>query len=218
MIASLECVPPFKDPLMFPRRPSSLSMIARVHFSNIASILVSRVPRVCSCWLRSCSRSPLSRFSLSSASLFVRDKFLAKHSSVLSCKRFSLLLTSRLLLLFSSRRLSRSTWTAVSSSLILIDICSLCSTMLSTILVKASSIDASLSTNRVTSGGVTLSVPGNSVLVETRVLPLCLDVSLPRCCWILSRDVGRIRQLLSVKSPGRSDEIVALVYGSRFNR
>ena len=48
--------------------------------------------------------------------------------------------------------------------------------MLPTMLVKASSIDALLSTNGVTSGGVTLSVSGSLVLVETRVLVLCLDV------------------------------------------
>ena len=44
-------------------------------------------------------------------------------------------------------------------------------------LVKASSIDAPPSTNGVTSGGVTLLVPGSLVLVETRVLPLGLDDS-----------------------------------------
>ena len=57
------------------------------------------------------------------------------------------------------------------------DICSFCSPRLSTMLVKASSIDALLITNGVTSGGVTILVPGSFVPVETRVLPLCLDVS-----------------------------------------
>ena len=49
--------------------------------------------------------------------------------------------------------------------------------MLSAMLVRVSSIDAPFSTNGVTSGGVTLSVPGSLVLVETRVLILCLDIS-----------------------------------------
>ena len=43
-------------------------------------------------------------------------------------------------------------------------------------LVKASSIDAQFSTNGVTSGGFTLSIPGSLVLVEIRALILCLDV------------------------------------------
>ena len=119
----------FLDPLLFPRRPSSLSTLAWVRLFIIVSILVSRVPRVCSCWLRRCSRSSLNRFSLSSASLVIRDKFLVKRSSVLSFKRFSLLLTSCLLRLISSRWLSLSTWTVLSSSLIIIEICSLCSPM-----------------------------------------------------------------------------------------
>ena len=121
--------------------------------------------------------SSLNRVSLYSASLVIRDKFLAKFLSVLCFKRFSLLPTSCLLRLISSRRLSLSMWIALSSPLILRDICSFCSPILSTMLVKASSIDALSSTNGVTSGGVTLLVPGGFVLVETQVLTLCLDVS-----------------------------------------
>ena len=56
------------------------------------------------------------------------------------------------------------------------DICSFCSPKLSTMLLKASSSAAPLSTSGVTSGGVTLSVPGSFVLVEIRALTLCLDV------------------------------------------
>ena len=89
--------------------------------------------------------SSLNCNSLCSASLVIRDKFLAKFSFVLSFKRFSLLLTSCLLRLISSHRFSLSTWTALSSSLILQDICSFCFPMLPTMLVKASSIDAPLS-------------------------------------------------------------------------
>ena len=112
--------------------------------------------------------SSLNRISLCSDSLVIRDKFFAKYLSVLYFNRFWLLLTSWLLPLISSRRLSLSTWVALSSSLILKEICSICSPMLSTMVVKASSIDAPLSTKCVTSGGVTLSVPGSLVLVETR--------------------------------------------------
>ena len=90
--------------------------------------------------------SSLKRNSRCSASLVIRDKFFAICSSVLS------------------------------SSLILIDICSFCSPKLSTMLFKASSSAAPLSTSGVTSGGVTLSVPGSFVLVEIRALTLCLDV------------------------------------------
>ena len=43
-------------------------------------------------------------------------------------------------------------------------------------LFKASSIDAPLSTCGVTSGSVTLSIPGSFVLVEIRAMILCLDV------------------------------------------
>ena len=43
-------------------------------------------------------------------------------------------------------------------------------------LVNTYSIDAPLSTNGVTSGGVTLSIPGSLALVEIRALILCLDV------------------------------------------
>ena len=43
-------------------------------------------------------------------------------------------------------------------------------------LFKASSSAAPLSMSGVTSGGVTLSVPGSFVLVEIRALTLCLDV------------------------------------------
>ena len=56
------------------------------------------------------------------------------------------------------------------------DLCSFCSHKLSTMLFKASSSAAPLSTSGVTSGGVTLSVPGSFVLVEIRALTLCLDV------------------------------------------
>ena len=56
------------------------------------------------------------------------------------------------------------------------DICSFCSPILPTMLFKASSHAAPLSTSGVTSGGVTLSVPGSFVLVEIRALTLCLDV------------------------------------------
>ena len=66
--------------------------------------------------------SSLNRYSRCSDSLVIGDKFLAKCSSVLSFKRFSLLLTSRLLRLISSRRLFLSTWSALSSSLFLKDI------------------------------------------------------------------------------------------------
>ena len=44
-------------------------------------------------------------------------------------------------------------------------------------LFKASSNYAPFSTSGVTSGGVTLSIPGSLVLVEIRALILCLDVS-----------------------------------------
>ena len=56
------------------------------------------------------------------------------------------------------------------------DICSFCSHILPTMLFKASSSAAPLSTRGVTSGGVTLSVPGSFVLVEIWALTLCLDV------------------------------------------
>ena len=56
------------------------------------------------------------------------------------------------------------------------DICSFCSPILPTMLFKASSIDAPFYTSGVTSGGVTLSLPVSLVLVEIRVLILCLDV------------------------------------------
>ena len=122
--------------------------------------------------------SSIKRNSLCSASLVIRDKFFAMCSSVLSFKRFSLLPTSCLLRFISSRRLSLSMWTALSSSLILMDICSFCSPILPTMLFKAYSNDAPFSTRGVTSGGVTLSIPGSFVLVEIRALILCLDVFL----------------------------------------
>ena len=120
--------------------------------------------------------SSLKRNSLCSASLFIRDKFFAMCSSVLSLKCFSLLPISCLLLFISSRGLSLSTWTALSSSLILMDICSFCSPMLPTMLFETSSNDAPFSTSGDTSGGVTLSIPSSFVLVEIRALILCLDV------------------------------------------
>ena len=120
--------------------------------------------------------SSLNRNSLCSAFLVNRDRFFAKCSSVLSFKRFLLLLASCLMRFISSRRFSLSTYTALSSSLILKDICSFCSPILPTMLVKASSIDAPFSTNGVTSGGVTLSIPGSLVLVEIRALIFRLDV------------------------------------------
>ena len=45
--------------------------------------------------------------------------------------------------------------------------------------VKASSIDALFSTNGVTSGGVTLSIPGSLVLVEIRALILSMSFHYP---------------------------------------
>ena len=111
--------------------------------------------------------SSLKRHSLCSASLDIRDKFFAMCSSVLSFKRFSLLPTSCLFRFISFRRLSLSMWTALSSSLILMDICSFCSHILPNILFKASSNDVD---------GVTLSIPGSFVLVEIWALILCLDV------------------------------------------
>ena len=56
------------------------------------------------------------------------------------------------------------------------DICSFCSPTLPTMLFKAFSNAAPLSTSGVTSGGVTLSVPASFELVEIRALTLCLDV------------------------------------------
>ena len=88
---------------------------------------------------------------------------------------FASFTTSSLLRFISCHRLSLSTRTALSSSLILFDICSFCSHVLCTILVKFSSIDALLSTNGVASGGGTLFVPGSLVLVEARAVPLCLE-------------------------------------------
>ena len=90
--------------------------------------------------------SSLNRNYLYSASLVIRDKCLAKYSSFLSFKRFSLLLISCLLQLVFSHRLSLSKLIVLPNSLILKDICSFCSPMLSTMLVKVSSIDAPLST------------------------------------------------------------------------
>ena len=88
LLASIKCAPLFLDPILFPWRPSNLSKIAWVRFFIIASILVSWVPRVCSCLFRSCSRSALNRISLFSAFRVVRDKFLAKCSSVFPLERF----------------------------------------------------------------------------------------------------------------------------------
>ena len=151
-------------------------MIAWVRLSIIASIFVSRVPRVCSCCVLNFSISSLKRNSLCSASLVIRDKFFAMCSSVLSFRRFSLLPSSCLFWFISSRRLSLSMCTALSNSLILMDICSFFSPILLTMLFKASSNHALFSTSGVTSGGVTLSVPGSFVLVEIRALFHCLDV------------------------------------------
>ena len=57
-------------------------------------------------------------------------------------------------------------------------------------LVKASPSDAPLSTNGMTSGGFTLSFPGCLVLVETRALLLCLDVSLLFACGSTGGSLG----------------------------
>ena len=100
------------------------------------------------------------RNSLCSAYLVIRDKFSAMYSSVLSFIRFSLLPTSFFYCGLFFPADSLSTWIALSSSLILIDICSFCSPML----FKASSNDAPFSTSGVTSGGVTLSIPASFVL------------------------------------------------------
>ena len=132
---------------------------------------MSRVPRVCSCCVLNFSMSTLKRNSLCSDSLVIRDRFFDMCSSVLSFKRFSLLPTSCLFRFISSRILSLSTWTSLSSSLILMDICLFCSPILPTMLFKASSNATPLSTS-----GVTLSVPGTFVLVEIRAFILCLDV------------------------------------------
>ena len=56
------------------------------------------------------------------------------------------------------------------------DICSFCYPILPNMLFKASSNDAPFSTSGITSGGVTLSIPGSFVLVEIRALILFLDV------------------------------------------
>ena len=49
--------------------------------------------------------------------------------------------------------------------------------LLSLVLAMAPSIDAPLSTNGVTGGGITLFVPGSLVLIETRAVPLCREGS-----------------------------------------
>ena len=148
--------------------------------------------------------SSFNRNSLCSASLVNRDRIFAKCSSVPSFKRFSLLLASRLLRLISSRGLSFSTWTALSSSLFLMDICSFCSPILPTMLVKASSIYAPFSTNGVTSGGVTLWIPGSLVLVDIRALILCLDVF----SLSTSGSAGALLSLVFLLSPLRTSEFV----------
>ena len=56
------------------------------------------------------------------------------------------------------------------------DICSFCSPIQPTMFFKASSNDAPFSTSGVTSGGVTLSIPGSYLKVENRALILCIDV------------------------------------------
>ena len=89
--------------------------------------------KICSCWLRSCS------FCLASCDF--RDQFLAKWSSFLFFKRFSLWLASCLLRSNFYSKPSRSMWTALSSSLIQLKTCSSWSPILSMILVSASSTD-----------------------------------------------------------------------------
>ena len=96
------------------------------------------------------------RNSLCSACLVIRDKFFDMCSSVLPFKHFSLLPTC-CLLRFISFSFN-------------------CSLILPTMLFKASSNDAPFSTSGVTSGGVTLSIPGSFLLVKILALILCLDV------------------------------------------
>ena len=62
-------------------------------------------------------------------------------------------------------------------------------------LFKASSNAAPFSTSGVTSGGVTLSIPGSFVLVEIRALILCLDVFI-----LVHKGNGLLRVLLPVLS------------------
>ena len=78
--------------------------------------------------------------------------------------------------------------------------------MLPTMLAKASSIDAPLSTKGFTSGGVTLSIPGSLVLVEIRAVILCLDVF----ALSTSGSAGALLSPVFQFSPVRISEFVIL--------
>ena len=73
-------------------------------------------------------------------------------------------------------------------------------------LFKASSSAAPFSTSGVTSGGVTLSVPGNFVLVEIRALTLCFNVF----SLFISGSINALPSRLVLLSQGGGSEVVLI--------
>ena len=196
--------------------------MAWVRLYIIASILVSRILIVCSCWLRSCSMSSLNRCSLWSASRVIRDKFLASVQlfSPLSAFRFDCEC-------ISSRKLSLT----VDCSLLFVhSVGNLFLFLTHHIHVPSEGFFHwhPSSTKGNSGGGVTLLVTTSLMLVETRVASLCFKgfsylastyLSVFPClvtllfsavsrwafhCCFFNWNNWQFRHFISIKSPGRS--------------